>query len=151
MPPRTLKRPAQVKKGRSKCPCGKWVPNKHRGTRAFCLDHSAVRAHRVDDRLFNRRSGHIAVKQVPRGVRSKYPRLFAEWSRKDAGCGIVCLSQRPDVAALRRFSKTLRPLYREDLGELLKWFFVAHRQDLSLGNHFFDVTRFSVAWLLLGY
>ena len=67
---------------------------------------------------------------VAPGFAKSTPQLFTQWSHKEAGCGIVCLSQRPDVAALRRFSKTLRRMYQEDLAELLKWFFVAHRQGM---------------------
>ena len=129
---KALKRPARVAKKGSKCPCGKWVPWKHWGSRTFCVEHSIIRGHRVDDRLFNRSGGTVEMKQIPRGICEKYPQLFAQWSHKAAGCGIVCYLNLSRLIMLPclAFRKTLGPMSHEDLAALLKWFFVAHRQGI---------------------
>ena len=42
-------------------------------------------------------------------------------------CGIAAFAQRPDVSALRRFSKELLPKCTHRQTGLVKWSFVAHR------------------------
>lgn len=82
-----MKRPAA--KG-PRCPCGTWLPVKHRGVRRFCAKHSLQRAHRVDGRLFNRDGGvKLSLGKVPLPHRKKYEKLFAKWNDLDSGCDIV--------------------------------------------------------------
>lgn len=104
------------------------LPVKHRGVRRFCVKHSLKRAHRVDGRLFNRNGGvKLPLAKVPFPLRKKYAKLFAKWNDLDSGCGVVALSQRPDISALRRFNKELLPKYKQSQCDLVAWSFVAHR------------------------